>query len=46
MEQRTLGNEGLTVGAQTLGRMGMSAFYGTTDEAESLAPEHLGTLDG
>ncbi|MEY9873247.1 aryl-alcohol dehydrogenase-like predicted oxidoreductase [Streptacidiphilus sp. MAP12-33] len=37
MEQRTLGNEGLTVGVQGLGCMGMSAFYGTTDEAESLA---------
>ncbi|MBF9066635.1 aldo/keto reductase [Streptacidiphilus fuscans] len=37
MEQRTLGSEGLTVGVQGLGCMGMSAFYGTTDETESLA---------
>ena len=37
MEQRTLGSQGLAVGVQGLGCMGMSAFYGTTDEAESLA---------
>lgn len=37
MEQRTLGGQGLTVGVQGLGCMGMSAFYGATDEAESLA---------
>ncbi|MEU6235594.1 aldo/keto reductase [Kitasatospora sp. NPDC047058] len=37
MELRTLGSQGLTVSAQGLGCMGMSAFYGTTDEAESLA---------
>ena len=37
MEQRTLGSQGLTVGVQGLGCMGMSAFYGATDEAESLA---------
>lgn len=37
MEQRTLGRQGLTVGVQGLGCMGMSAFYGATDEAESLA---------
>jgi len=37
MEQHTLGSQGLTVGIQGLGCMGMSAFYGTTDEKESLA---------
>ncbi|MBC3839190.1 aldo/keto reductase [Streptacidiphilus sp. 4-A2] len=37
MEQHALGNQGLTVGAQGLGCMGMSAFYGATDETESLA---------
>jgi aryl-alcohol dehydrogenase-like predicted oxidoreductase len=37
MEDRTLGGQGLTVGAQGLGCMGMSAFYGSTDETESLA---------
>ncbi|MFF2299311.1 aldo/keto reductase [Arthrobacter sp. NPDC058127] len=37
MEHCTLGRPGLTVGAQGLGCMGMSAFYGATDEAESLA---------
>ncbi|MYW17214.1 aldo/keto reductase [Streptomyces sp. SID2955] len=37
MEHRALGSQGLTVGAQGLGCMGMSAFYGATDEAESLA---------
>ncbi|MER5472791.1 aldo/keto reductase [Streptomyces sp. NPDC002685] len=37
MELRTLGSQGLTVSAQGLGLMGMSAFYGGTDEAESLA---------
>ncbi|MBG0850360.1 aldo/keto reductase [Streptomyces spinoverrucosus] len=37
MEQRALGSQGLTVGVQGLGCMGMSVFYGTADEAESLA---------
>ncbi|MFD3580955.1 aldo/keto reductase [Streptomyces sp. NPDC058683] len=37
MEIRPLGSQGLTVSAQGLGLMGMSAFYGGTDEAESLA---------
>lgn len=37
MELRTLGSQGLTVSVQGLGLMGMSAFYGGTDEAESLA---------
>jgi aryl-alcohol dehydrogenase-like predicted oxidoreductase len=37
MERRALGSQGLTVGAQGLGCMGMSVFYGAADEAESLA---------
>ena len=37
MEHRALGSQGLTVGVQGLGCMGMSAFYGATDETESLA---------
>ncbi|MGW2959206.1 aldo/keto reductase [Streptomyces sp. NPDC001220] len=37
MEQRVLGGQGLTVGVQGLGLMGMSVFYGATDETESLA---------
>ncbi|WP_405933157.1 aldo/keto reductase [Streptomyces sp. NBC_00827] len=37
MEQCTLGGQGLTVGVQGLGCMGMSAFYGAADETESLA---------
>ncbi|MFD7089679.1 aldo/keto reductase [Streptomyces sp. NPDC056730] len=37
MDQRALGGQGLTVGAQGLGCMGMSAFYGAADESESLA---------
>ncbi|WP_354637673.1 aldo/keto reductase [Kitasatospora camelliae] len=37
MDIRALGSQGLTVSAQGLGCMGMTAFYGTTDEAESLA---------
>ena len=37
MEHLALGSQGLTVGAQGLGLMGMSAFYGATDETESLA---------
>lgn len=37
MELRMLGSQGLTVSVQGLGLMGMSAFYGGTDEAESLA---------
>jgi aryl-alcohol dehydrogenase-like predicted oxidoreductase len=34
---RTLGSPGLVVSAQGLGCMGMSEFYGTGDEAESVA---------
>ncbi|MFI9063649.1 aldo/keto reductase [Streptomyces sp. NPDC053429] len=37
MEMRTLGGQGLTVGAEGLGLMGMSAHYGATDDTESLA---------
>ena len=37
MEQRQLGTSGLTVSALGLGCMGMSAFYGTTDEGEAIA---------
>ena len=37
MEQRTLGTNGPTVSALGLGCMGMSAFYGTTDEGEAIA---------
>ncbi|MFG2616806.1 aldo/keto reductase [Streptomyces sp. NPDC048507] len=37
MEIRALGGQGLTVGAEGLGLMGMSAHYGVTDDTESLA---------
>lgn len=37
MRQRRLGGEGLTVSELGLGCMGMSEFYGTTDEDESIA---------
>src|SRR4051812_26802217 len=40
MEQRTLGKQGLVVSAQGLGCMGMSEFYGPTDEAESIRVIH------
>ncbi|MDQ6746235.1 MAG: aldo/keto reductase [Actinomycetota bacterium] len=40
MEQRTLGTQGLTVSAQGLGCMGMSEFYGATDDGESVATIH------
>jgi aryl-alcohol dehydrogenase-like predicted oxidoreductase len=39
MERRTLG-QGLEVSAQGLGCMGMSAWYGETDEDESIATIH------
>jgi aryl-alcohol dehydrogenase-like predicted oxidoreductase len=39
MESRTLG-QGLEVSEQGLGCMGMSAWYGATDEAESIATIH------
>ena len=37
MEQRKLGRQGLSVSAEGLGCMGMSAFYGPSDERENLA---------
>jgi aryl-alcohol dehydrogenase-like predicted oxidoreductase len=37
MQERALGTQGLKVGAEGLGCMGMSAFYGATDETEALA---------
>ncbi len=40
MKTRKLGTEGLEVSAQGLGCMGMSAFYGTTDEGEAIATIH------
>ncbi|MGZ4194799.1 MAG: aldo/keto reductase, partial [Solirubrobacteraceae bacterium] len=40
MDQRTLGNQGLAVSAEGLGCMGMSEFYGTTNEAEAIATIH------
>lgn len=42
MEQRTLGSQGLVVGAEGLGCMGMSEFYGTADEDEAVATIHRG----
>jgi aryl-alcohol dehydrogenase-like predicted oxidoreductase len=40
MDQRALGQQGLTVSAQGLGCMGMSEFYGSTDESEAVATIH------
>jgi len=37
---RALGRSGLSVSAEGLGCMGMSAFYGPTDEAEGIATIH------
>jgi aryl-alcohol dehydrogenase-like predicted oxidoreductase len=37
MKKRTLGTQGLEVSEQGLGCMGMSAWYGPTDEQESVA---------
>jgi aryl-alcohol dehydrogenase-like predicted oxidoreductase len=37
MNKRKLGTQGLIVSEQGLGCMGMSEFYGATDEAESIA---------
>jgi len=41
VEQRILGSSGIRVGAMGLGCMGMSDFYGPTDDAESLATLNL-----
>ena len=40
MEHRRIGNSGLHSSALGLGCMGMSEFYGATDEAQSLATLH------
>ncbi|HEX7359122.1 MAG TPA: aldo/keto reductase [Bryobacteraceae bacterium] len=40
METRTLGAKGLSVSALGLGCMGMSEFYGSADDAESIAVMH------
>jgi aryl-alcohol dehydrogenase-like predicted oxidoreductase len=40
MQQRKLGTQGLTVSALGLGCMGMSAMYGTRDDAESIWTLH------
>src|SRR3984957_11618473 len=41
METISLGSQGLTVSRQGLGCMGMSEFYGATDDDESIATIHL-----
>ena len=40
MNRRNLGSEGLVVSSLALGCMGMSEFYGTGDEDESIATIH------
>jgi len=40
MDRRRLGSQGLEVSAEGLGCMGMSEFYGPTDEAEAIATIH------
>src|ERR1700757_3247092 len=40
MDKRRLGTQGLEVPALGLGCMGMSEFYGTTDEGEAIATIH------
>ncbi len=43
METRKLGREGLSVSAEGLGCMGMSEFYGSRDDTESIATIHRAT---
>jgi aryl-alcohol dehydrogenase-like predicted oxidoreductase len=40
MDKRKLGTQGLEVSALGLGCMGMSEFYGTTDEGEAIVTIH------
>src|SRR5262245_53988014 len=40
MQQRKLGAQGLVVSEQGLGCMGMSEFYGSLDDQESVATIH------
>jgi aryl-alcohol dehydrogenase-like predicted oxidoreductase len=40
MDHRALGEQGLQVSTEGLGCMGMSEFYGTTDESEAIATIH------
>ncbi|MDQ3864003.1 MAG: aldo/keto reductase [Actinomycetota bacterium] len=46
MDQRHLGSEGLIVSELGLGCMGMSEFYGTADEEESIATIHRAIEQG
>jgi aryl-alcohol dehydrogenase-like predicted oxidoreductase len=46
METRTLGKQGLAVSAIGLGCMGMSEFYGASDEREAIATIHKALDEG
>lgn len=46
MQYRRLGKSSLVVSAMGLGCMGMSEFYGATDETESIATIHYGVDHG